>query len=220
MASALKKGNAADFDAIRFAETFDVSRETIEALEVYADLLLKWQRRINLIADSTASEIWWRHFADSGQLVGFLPDPKDGELPTLADIGSGAGFPGLVVALMAPMFHVKLIESNAKKTAFLQEVVARTGARNVEILRARAESQVGWTADIVTARACAALTNLLEMTQGIRGPDTICFFLKGATAERELTEAREAWKMTAQSTPSVTNPDSVILTISEVNRVS
>lgn len=202
-----------------FRVRFNVSRETIATLEVYADRLLAWQRRINLISQSTVPDVWWRHFADSAQIVDLLPDPAPGEVPVLADIGSGAGFPGLVIALMRPMFHVKLVESNAKKAAFLQEVVALTDARNVKILRARAESLQGWTADLITARACAPLGKLLEMTDTIRRPDTVCLFLKGAAAERELTEAREGWKITTQSTPSVTNPDSVILKISEVNRV-
>lgn len=203
------------FGPAAFRGTFDVSRETTDALEIYAGLLRKWQRRINLVSASTLPNLWWRHFADSAQIATMIGD----DTPVVADIGSGAGFPGLVLAMMRPMFHVKLVESNAKKAAFLQEVVARTGAANVEIVRARAESLGGWTADVVTARACAPLTVLLEITSNIRGPETVCLFLKGATAERELTEAREAWKMTAQSTPSLTSPDSVILKLSEVSRV-
>ncbi len=214
--------DAGRFDAAQFAARFDVSRETLQALELYAERLLTWQRRINLIAQSTVPDAWWRHFADSAQLVGALSEAREfpeGKSPILADIGSGAGFPGLVIALMRPMFHVKLVESNAKKAAFLQEIVARTRAPNVEILRERAENLGGWAADFITARACASLDDLLKMTDTIRRLDTLCLFLKGESAQRELTEAREEWKMTVDSTPSVTNPDSVILKISEVNRV-
>jgi len=203
------------FGRDRFEQHFDVSRETGAALATYADLLVRWQRRINLVADSTVPDLWWRHVADSAQVVAHIQE----EVRTIADIGSGAGFPGLVIALMRPMFHVKLIESNAKKAAFLQEVLAQTGAGNVEILRRRAEDLSGWTADAITARACAPLDKLLAMTAGIRGSDTICMFLKGQTAERELTDAREAWNMTAQIVPSLTNPDSVLLKLSEVSRV-
>ncbi|MEQ8698156.1 MAG: 16S rRNA (guanine(527)-N(7))-methyltransferase RsmG [Bauldia litoralis] len=214
--------DARGFGAAQFGDRFAVSRETLQALELYAERLLAWQQRINLISQTTAPDAWWRHFADSAQLVDVLPEitaaPRD-RSPILADIGSGAGFPGLVIGLMRPMFHVKLIESNAKKAAFLQEIVARTGAGNVEILRERAEKLKGWTADIITARACASLGGLLDMTDTIRRPDTVCLFLKGETAQRELTEAREEWKITVDSTPSVTNPDSVILKISEVYRV-
>jgi 16S rRNA (guanine527-N7)-methyltransferase len=208
-------GSGAGFGRDQFRQRFDVSRETLAALETYADLLVRWQRRINLVADSTVSDLWWRHLADSAQIVAHIPDTAR----VIADVGSGAGFPGLVVAMMRPMFHVKLIESNSKKAAFLQEVAARTGATNVGIIRKRVESLTGWSADVITARACASLTALLEMTETLRRPDTLCLFLKGATAERELTEAREAWNMTVQSTPSLTSPDSVLLKLSEVSRV-
>jgi 16S rRNA (guanine527-N7)-methyltransferase len=202
------------FDAARFADTFDVSRETMVALGRYAALLIRWQRRINLVAESTIADLWWRHFADSAQLAALMP----GDARVIADVGSGAGFPGLVIALMRPMFHVKLIESNAKKAAFLRAVVARAGARNVAIRRERVECITGWTADVIVARACAPLPRLLALTDSIRRPDTVCRFLKGADAQVELTAAEEGWKMAAETTPSLTSPDSVIVKLSEVSR--
>lgn len=202
------------FDAARFADTFAVSRETMAALQCHAALLTQWQRRINLVAESTIADLWWRHFADSAQLAALIP----GDAKVVADVGSGAGFPGLVIALMQPMFHVKLIESNAKKVAFLRAAAARAGARNVAILRERVERITGWAADVIVARACAPLPRLLALTDSIRRPDTVCLFLKGADAQLELTAAREGWKMTAETTPSLTSPDSVIVKLSEVSR--
>ena len=201
-----------------FASAFDVSRETVDRLSLYADLLRQWQKSINLVAPSTLDDLWHRHFADSAQVMALANDHPG---PWL-DIGSGGGFPALVVAILsldpafaappgAPPRRLTLVESIAKKCAFLSDVARRTGvAQVVDILSVRVET-LPTRANlappaVISARALAALDKLLALSAPLFGPSTIGLFLKGQGAETEIAEARKAWEFEVDLVPSRTEP--------------
>ena len=197
-----------------FAEVFQVSRETIHRLSRYADLLAHWQKTTNLVAASTQPGLWGRHFADSAQLLTLAKNAR-----LWLDLGSGAGFPGLVVAILSagrPDFRMHLVESSRKKCAFLAEV-ARATAAPVEIHAVRiedlAESAHRLEPDVISARALAPLPRLFELARPFFGPDTRGLFLKGREAEAEIAEARRGWDFTARLHPSLTAPDSHIVEV-------
>lgn len=190
-----------------FEEAFEVSRETVERLELYARLLKQWQKAVNLVAPTTLDHIWHRHFADSAQLLRLAPP----DARTWADLGSGAGFPGLVVAIMGagPRRDCKitLVESDQRKAAFLREAARRT-ATPVHILSTRIESRetqqsVGCV-DVLSARALAPLPRLLALAAPMFGSSTLGLFLKGQDIEGEISAARQAWDFDAELTPSLT----------------
>jgi len=193
---------------------FDVSRETISALETYAVLLRKWQKAINLVSAATLDDVWNRHFLDSAQLVPLLPE-SDGHI---TDLGSGAGFPGLVLAILTGR-STNLVESDGRKAAFLGEVARATGcAGRVQIHAARVEALKPWVSPIVTARALADLTQLLDWASPFLSTASVCIFPKGAKAEDELTAALRVWKMTVERVRSVTDPTGLILRLSHLER--
>lgn len=170
-----------------FARAFSVSYETLAKFDRYAALLTEWQARMNLVASGTLPQIWSRHFFDSAQLLPHIPDAAR----TLIDIGSGAGFPGLVLALLGAR-GVHLIEATRKKAAFLRAVADDLNL-DVTIHAARAEEIRNLRADIITARALAPLPELLPLCHRFCGKDTTILLLKGAKAPQELTMARKAW---------------------------
>ncbi len=187
-------------------------------LQLYHDLLLKWQKAVNLVAPSTIEDAWNRHFEDSLQLVDLIPQSAT----SLIDIGSGAGFPGLVLALARPDLAVHLVESDQKKGTFLLKVSRETGAKNVNVHSQRIESALPkLRADVVTARALASLPQLLTMTepQWERGesPATL-LFLKGAGWQKEVDLARVGHDFELVVIPSKTNPEAAILCISAVRQ--
>ncbi|MFQ5626609.1 MAG: 16S rRNA (guanine(527)-N(7))-methyltransferase RsmG [Methyloligellaceae bacterium] len=203
----------------RFASRFNVSRETIERLEIYEALLKQWQRRVNLVAPNTLAHVWQRHFADSAQLLAHAPDSSK-----WLDLGSGAGFPGLVIAICARNredSHVHIVESNARKCAFCQEVVRETGC-SVEIHQTRIESLgakdrlIG--AGIVTARALAPLDNLYKLASPFFGPGTAGLFLKGRRVSQELERAAESWDCEVRLHPSLTDARARIVEVSALRR--
>lgn len=204
-----------------FIEAFGVSRETAARLERYAELLRQWQKAINLVSPRTLSNIWQRHFADSAQLVAAAPSGARRWL----DLGSGAGFPGMVIAMLLTNhddIKVHLIESHGRKCAFLREV-ARQTAVPVEIHCRRIEEvaragTVG-TVDVVTARALAPLEQLLELAAPFFGPATVGLFLKGRHAEQELIAARKVWRFQWKFIPSRTEIDGSIVAVSELERL-
>ncbi len=201
-----------------FAEVFDVSRETMERLEAYAALLIKWNPKINLVAKSTVSDVWHRHMADSAQLWPLAPEGAK----TWMDIGSGAGFPGLVIGAIAaekaPELKVTLVESDRRKSVFLQSAAREMGIL-VEVVTQRIEQLEPQGADILSARALSSLTQLLEFAEQHRNPTGTCLFPKGARVDSELTEASSCWHMACETFPSMTDPDAVILRIGEFKRV-
>lgn len=194
-----------------FQAASGVSRETLDRFHLYAALLAKWQKAINLIGRATEAEIWHRHFLDSAQLLPLLTVG-----PGLVDLGSGAGFPGAVLATMG-VADVHLIESDGRKCAFLRELDRQLGL-GMTIHEARIEAVVPWKARGVTARALAPLPKLLDLAFPFIGPDTVTVFLKGETADEELTETAKAWNMTTERLVSRTSPTSAILRLTRLER--
>ncbi len=195
-----------------FAREARVSRETLERLDAYLALLRTWQRRVNLVAAASLTDVWRRHVLDSAQLRSHVP----ASCRRLVDLGSGAGFPGLVLAILG-VRGVELVESNRRKCAFLAEAARQTGTA-ATIHEARIEALPAAPADVITARACAPLPKLLDYAARFAGPDTLCLFLKGARVERELTEAAKSWTMRAQALSSRTDPRGAILHIQGIAR--
>jgi 16S rRNA (guanine527-N7)-methyltransferase len=202
-----------DADRTRALALTPVSRETATRLDRFVVLLLRWQKTTNLIAASTIPIIWTRHIADSLQLLDLAPEAK-----TWIDVGTGGGFPGLVIACalhgMAGR-QVHLIESNAKKAAFLREAVAETqspavvhGIRMEKFVETFIERP-----DIVTARAVSPLSLLLGQCAPLLQAGTLGLFLKGQDVEAELTAASKCWKMTADLVPSKTDPTARIVMV-------
>jgi 16S rRNA (guanine527-N7)-methyltransferase len=200
-----------------FAEAFKVPRETIHRLICYADLLTEWQGRQNLVSAKTLHHMWDRHFADSAQLLRLAPDAK-----LWLDLGSGAGFPGLVIAILQAnhaSFRMHLVESTAKKCAFLSEVARATEAP-VEIHCMRIE-ELGQNAtslkpEIISARAVAPLPRLLELAAPWFGPGVKGLFLKGRDAKQEIEAAKRRWSFGCHLHPSLTAEDSTIIEISDL----
>jgi 16S rRNA (guanine527-N7)-methyltransferase len=189
-----------------------VSRETRERLNTYADLLRKWQRSINLVGPRTIDDLWNRHFTDSAQLLPLIPPSAR----VLVDFGSGAGFPGLVLAILG-VSQVHLIESDQRKATFLREVARATGTP-VTIHAKRIEQVAPFPADVVSARALAPLGDLLGFAAPFLHPDSLCLFPKGQMAEDELTAASRTWNINVDRIQSVTDPSATILRLSQVSR--
>jgi 16S rRNA (guanine527-N7)-methyltransferase len=213
-------GHAFDLaaDRARALELTPVSRETRQRLDRFIELLLTWQRTTHLIAPSTLSQAWTRHVADSLQLVDLMPDAR-----LWVDLGSGAGFPGLIVAcaLAEARAVVHLVESNTKKAAFLREAGRVTGApaivhaERIEQFAARFPERP----DVVTARALAPLNSLFELSFPLLGKSGATgLFAKGQRAELELAEARRSWTMNANLVPSRIDPAGRIVVIRDLAR--
>jgi 16S rRNA (guanine527-N7)-methyltransferase len=198
-------------DAAEFQAATGVSRETLDRLETYADLLQQWNQRVNLVGRSTLPDLWTRHMLDSAQLVPLLPPAPAGRTRVIVDLGSGAGFPGLVLAIMGAG-HVHLIESIQKKAAFLHAAVRHTGAP-ATVHACRIADAPAMRADVVTARALAPLVDLLPKAAQFCGSDSIALVHKGRSADRELTDARKAWNIRVTEHPSRTGPGGRILAI-------
>ena len=199
------------FGPEEFAAQTGVSRETLSRLKAYADVLADWNARHNLVAKSTLPDLWRRHFWDSAQLLPLIP----GTARTLADLGSGAGFPGLVLAALRPDLAVTLHEATTKKCAFLQAAADRMGLP-VTIQNARLEELGPQPFDVVTARALAPLPQLLRYAQNFVALNSVCLFLKGQNVGAELTEAHKYWNMKASQVPSQTDPSAAIVVVREL----
>lgn len=206
-----------------FQEAFNVSVETLAKLQTYEALLRQWQAKINLVAPSTLDTIWHRHFADSAQLLELAPTGAE----KWVDLGSGAGFPGLVLAIMrdgraetGDSVPLKLIESDQRKAAFLREV-ARQCAVAVDIAVQRIEissTQANFVpVNVITARALAPLHRLLGFASAFFQPGTVALFSKGREVESEIEAAREAWTFDVRLEPSLTEPEGRIALITSLN---
>jgi 16S rRNA (guanine527-N7)-methyltransferase len=181
-----------------------VSRETAVRLEAYADLLVQWQTKTNLVASSTLPNLWTRHISDSLQLLPLAPDAK-----IWVDLGSGGGFPGVVLACAlaeTPRAMVHLVERNARKAAFLREALRITGAPGKVHLADIGDSvdSIPSPVDCVTARAVAPLHQLVGFAAPLVGKGTKALFHKGQDVEAELTEATKYWKLAPRLHPSLT----------------
>ena len=201
--------------AFRSAE--DVSRETIVKLRQYADLLAEWNAFAGLVGPSTLEDVWVRHFLDSAQLLRLRPKHPS----TWLDLGSGGGFPGMVLAIVAaetaPECSFSLLESNRRKCQFLKHV-ARNAGVDVEIRAVRAESAEPAQANVVTARALAPLKRLLTLAHRHLGAGGMCLFLKGRNADEDLASARGEWEFDLKMHPSVSDPSGCILQMKELRR--
>ena len=219
----------------------NVSRETLQRLETYASLLVKWQDKINLVGPATLPDLWHRHFLDSAQLVPLLSSrgrslsstqpsveratptptlPQLGGGGVLVDLGSGAGFPGLVLAILTD-WEIHLVDSDQRKCAFLCQVALDCGVlKRVTIHAKRIEQVTGIAVDAVTARACAPLEDLLGLAAPFAGESGACLFLKGAQVEEELTAAERHWTMRLERRASVTDPSGSILIVTHLRRKS
>ena len=192
---------------------YPVSRETIRALEAYRHLLERWQKRTNLVAPSTLQEFWTRHVADSLQILEIAPGVRE-----WTDLGSGGGFPGMVVAIVLGQQHgtgmVRLVESNAKKCSFLRQVARITGAR-AEIHQIRIESATKQlrAAEAITARALAPLENLLGLVEGHLTGERFGLFHKGRENQQEIQQCRGGWSFDLVVHPSRIGEESVILEV-------
>ena len=189
-----------------------VSRETFDKLFIYHDLLIKWQKQINLVSDNTLSDSWNRHFLDSAQLLSHIPNP----LVKTADIGSGAGFPGMVLAIMG-MSNIHLIESDAKKIVFLKEVSRLTNT-SVMIHHSRIEDLSIGTFDLIVSRALSDLNKLLQFSSHFVSHETFCLFHKGKNYSKEIEEAKKSWSFDHAIFPSVSDPHGVIIKLSNLKR--
>lgn len=196
-----------------------VSRETIEKLHAFVALFRKWAKAINLVAPSTLSELWQRHVVDSAQIYALQPDPR-----RWVDLGSGGGFPGIVTAILLSDSGdgwVHLVESNNKKAAFLRTAILETGARAsvhpIRIEDAPAEIE---QCDAISARALAELDLLLDfgLPWAERNPETRLFLHKGRDYRREVDKAVGRWSFDLVKHPSIVEPDSFVLEISNLSR--
>jgi 16S rRNA (guanine527-N7)-methyltransferase len=217
----LRKAGQGDLaaDKQRALALTPVSRETIERLDAFVTLLLKWQSKLNLVAASTLPQLWTRHIADSLQLLPLAPDAR-----IWVDLGSGGGFPAIPIACVIadrPGAMVHLVESNGKKAAFLREVV-RTLALPAQVHQERAENfgdSYGETVHAVTARAFAPLKTLCDQAFPFIAKGALGLFPKGQDVAAELTEAAKYWRLDASTVPSLTNPDAAIVLIRRLERL-
>jgi 16S rRNA (guanine527-N7)-methyltransferase len=203
---------AAPLDTEALVGHVDVSRETLDRLAAYEALLRSWQPRINLVSNASLDDAWHRHFLDSLQLVRWIEPGAE-----VLDMGSGAGFPGLVLAIAADC-RVVLCESDARKCAFLREA-RRVIDAPAEIHEGRVEGLSDREFDVVTARALAPLPRLLDLASGRLRSTGFCLFLKGAQVEDELTDAHADWKMEVERHDSLADPRGVVLRIRNLRRV-
>lgn len=198
-------------------EELNVSRETFERLATYVALLEKWNPKINLVSKSTLSEVWTRHIKDSTQILGLAPNP----CKLWADLGSGGGFPGLVIAIMAMETkspdQVVLVESDQRKSVFLRTVIRETGAP-ARVISDRIEDIPALGANVVSARALADLSDLLAFSERHLAPGGTSLFLKGAQWQKELKEAQSRWNFEHRVDTSQTEDGPVILTITGATR--
>ena len=200
-----------------FAALSGVSRETLLHLQIYAEMLADWNSRHNLVSRASMADVWRRHFWDSAQLAPLIPSGAK----SLVDLGSGAGFPGLVLAELLRErsdFKTVLYESTQKKCRFLEAVAERLKL-SPEIRWSRIEDAPREVFDVVTARACKPLPELLAYAQRFWTPNTVGLFLKGQNVEAELTQAHKSWRMAVQRHPSRSDATGVILELRELRGV-
>ena len=199
-----------------FSRFTQVSRETISSLKKYEDILIKANKTLNLVGNSTISEIWSRHFLDSAQVIDFI----DKNNKTLVDIGSGAGFPGLVLAIILKdrkiPLKIKLIEKSPKKTKFLRRVISELNL-NVEALSQNVlEQRITFMEDVFVARAFKPLKIILELIHNKAKNWKKIFVFLGKTGQRELVQVSKSWDIKYKQRVSVTSSDSIIIEIDKL----
>ncbi len=197
----------------RLPEPFaNVSRETLARLAAFEACLRKWNARINLIGSSDIGAVWTRHIADSMRILPHLPPTG-----TIVDLGSGAGFPGLIIAIVSGR-RITLVEADHRKAAFLREC-AREIDLPVTIIADRIERCGLQGIGTITARALARLPQLLDLAFPLLAPDGMCLFFKGHQVAAELTEARPQWQMDVRCHPGASAHDGCLLEVTHLRRV-
>ena len=194
----------------KIGDFLDVSRETQERLDCYVQLLIKWQARINLISSKTLPEIWHRHILDSAQLVSCLPKTPS----VILDMGSGAGLPGIILAILT-RHQLHLVESDSRKIAFMRTALRETGTSAI-LHEQRMESVPALRPDIITARALAPLSQLITLASGQHHENIEYLFLKGREAKQELTALPACPKMEAECLPSMTDSQASIIKLKPI----
>ena len=192
---------------------YNVSRETISKLEIYADCLIEWQSKFNLIGKSTINSLWHRHILDSIQLVSTIPE----DFQSLMDIGTGAGLPGFILAIYYNQLgkDIYLVDSNKKKCTFLDYVATRCNV-DVKIYAERLQDlavQDSFKVDVITARAFASIDNIMSLSRPYAHKKTKYLLQKGVNAKSELTNAKISSKLRVEFINSVTQENSYILNI-------
>ncbi|MFZ4688048.1 MAG: 16S rRNA (guanine(527)-N(7))-methyltransferase RsmG [Polymorphobacter sp.] len=201
-------------DRQAFAATFDVPRETLAQFDIYSAMLAEWQQRMNLVGPSTLAHVWERHFADSAQLL-----PLAGRGKIWLDYGAGAGFPGLVIALLDPAAKLTLVESIAKKCLFLNAVATELGLNaRVTIENRRIESLPRQKFDIITARALAGLNRLFDWGLPYAGSGTHWLLPKGIKVNEELELASRIFTFEHRLVPSITDTGARVVVATGVKR--
>ncbi len=190
----------------------NVPRETIDKLYLYEHTLSKWQKSINLISKTTIPDIWTRHFLDSAQLSDFIPD----RAATILDIGSGAGFPSMVLAIMGYL-NIHLVESDSKKCAFLREI-SRTCNVSPTISNLRIENLPPLPCDVILSRACAPLVLLISYAVPFLTKKTYCLFPKGQNYTKEIDDALELWDFEYTIIPSLSDASGKIIKITHISK--
>lgn len=188
-----------------FRAAFGAPPAIMEKLDRYEAMLRRWQRAINLVSASTLDQVWRRHFLDSAQLFGLLPHPACSVL----DIGTGAGFPGLVLAMLGAR-DVHLVDSDTRKCGFVSQVARETGTR-VSVHPVRIEALRAGRFDVVTARACAPLDRLIALAQPHVHADTVCLFPKGQSVARELDTIAVGTRLRVSTIPSLSSPGGTVV---------
>ena len=198
-----------------FQELMEVSDGVLERLEAYVALLRKWQPKVNLVASRSLKDVWRRHILDSAQLGPLLPAAGG----IVADIGSGAGFPGMVLAITEDhnKTEIHLIESNERKCAFLMEVNRMTQARAI-IHHCRVENLPELKADVVTVRGVASMGKLLLYANPMLKKGGQCLFLKGKKWRKELTETKKNWIIKESLIPSLSEPSGMVVKLEEIGQ--
>ncbi len=193
----------------------NVSRETVERLELFEELVARWTTKINLISKATSGDIWNRHIVDSAQIYHLAPVG----FTHWADFGSGGGFPAVVVAAMAAEFspdaRFTMLESDQRKSVFLRTAIRELGL-NAEVISKRIDEVSPLEADVISARALASLGKLLLFADLHLSDGGICIFPKGRGAEDEIVDARQDWRFELRQTQSMTDISAQILTIKEL----
>ena len=195
-----------------FQRQTSVSRETCDRLQAYLDFLQKWQQEMNLVGNSTLVDPWRRHILDSWQILSLIPQ----ETKQLVDLGSGAGFPGMILALLG-VAEIHLVEAKHRKVNFLH-AVAELCKIQVTIHNQRIESIADLSPDVITARALAPLPRLLAYAEPLIQSETLCLFHKGAHYRQELTQAQKNWHMNINYSFSITDSTAAILCLKKVSR--
>ena len=203
----------------KFEEKNNVSRETIDKLKSYEASLKEWQQKFNLVSNTSLEDAWNRHFLDSMQLFELLPE----NAKVLFDFGSGAGFPGMVLAVMAaektPYLKINLVESIKKKTLYLNEVKTILGLTNVTVINDRIENVKTQIADVITSRAMTSLNSLIGYSIRFCGKQTKCIFPKGKSHLEEIAEAKKSWKFDLEILKSTQSEEGVILVLTNISKI-